>query len=124
MVVGDSIIMPMAIRMLAMIRSMTRNGRKIRKPIWKAADSSLTVKAGITTTKSRSVSCAARSGDRFFCAVFRKKARSRGLECLTKKSRSGSLAASDTAISPAVLPVGLFTPRARSAMSMPTGSIT
>ena len=82
------------------------------------------MKAGITTTKSRSVSCAARSGGRFFCAVLRKKARSRALECLTRKSRSGSLAASVTAIRPAVLPVGLFTPRARSAMSMPTGSIT
>ena len=43
---------------------------------------------------------------------------------MTRKSRSGSLAASATDIRPAVLPAGLLTPLARSAMSRPTGSIT
>src|SRR3546814_9249009 len=36
MTVGDSIIMPSDISAEATIRSMTRKGRKMRKPIWKA----------------------------------------------------------------------------------------
>ena len=91
-VVGESICMPMAIRMFEMTRSITRKGRKIRKPISKATDSSLTVKAGTTTRKSRSVSALDCSGLSDFCAVFRKKARSSGRLCLIRNSRSGSLA--------------------------------
>src|SRR3989344_4928270 len=123
MVVGESIIMPMAVRMLAMTRSMMRKGRKIRNPIWNAADSSLTVKAGTTTTKSRSLIWEARSGLRVFWAVLRKKARSWADEWRIRKSRRGSLAASATASMPEVLPM-LETLRARSAMSNPTGSMT
>src|SRR3546814_20789072 len=44
--VGDSIIMPSDISADATIRSMTRKGRKIRKPIWNAVLSSLVTKAG------------------------------------------------------------------------------
>src|SRR3546814_12784792 len=44
--VGDSIIMPSDISADATIRSMTRKGRKIRKPIWNAVLSSLVRNAG------------------------------------------------------------------------------
>ena len=46
MIVGDSIIMPSAISTLATTRSMTRNGRKIRNPIWNAVFSSEVTNAG------------------------------------------------------------------------------
>ena len=46
---GGSIIMPMLISVELTTRSMTRNGRKIRKPIWNAVLSSEIVKAGIRT---------------------------------------------------------------------------
>src|SRR3546814_5941031 len=52
-VVGDSIIMHSASRMLATNMSITRNGRKIRTLIWNDAVSSLTVIAGTTTRKDR-----------------------------------------------------------------------
>ena len=41
-VTGETIIMPIASRMLDTIRSMMTNGRYSRKPIWKAAVSSET----------------------------------------------------------------------------------
>ena len=41
--VGDSIIMPSDIRMLATTISMTRNGRKSRKPIVNAVRNSLKI---------------------------------------------------------------------------------
>ena len=43
--------MPMESKMLDTTRSITRNGRKSRKPIWKAVFSSLRTKAGTTTTR-------------------------------------------------------------------------
>src|SRR6185369_14470843 len=46
MIVGESIIMPSAIRVEATTMSMMRNGRKIMKPIWNAVLSSLVTKAG------------------------------------------------------------------------------
>ena len=39
-IVGESIIMPSDIRVDDTTRSMIRNGRKIRKPIWNAVFSS------------------------------------------------------------------------------------
>ncbi len=67
------------------MRSMIRNGRKIRKPIWNAVASSVTVKAGTITMKSRSVSAAALSAGSAFWAVLRKNARSRGCACFTSE---------------------------------------
>ena len=46
---GGSIIMPIAINVEETTRSMIRNGRKIRNPIWKAVLSSEMMKAGIRT---------------------------------------------------------------------------
>jgi len=46
---GGSIIMPMLISVDATTRSMIRNGRKIRNPIWNAVLSSEIVQAGIRT---------------------------------------------------------------------------
>ena len=43
--------MPMLISVDPTTRSMTRNGRKIRKPIWNAVLSSEIVKAGIRTVR-------------------------------------------------------------------------
>ncbi len=48
--VGGSMIMPMLISVEETIRSMIRNGRKIRKPIWNAVLSSETMNAGISTS--------------------------------------------------------------------------
>ncbi len=48
--VGGSMIIPMLISVEETIRSMIRNGRKIKKPIWKAVFSSETMKAGIRTS--------------------------------------------------------------------------
>ena len=45
--VGGSMIIPMLISVEETIRSMIRNGRKIRKPIWNAVLTSLMMKAGI-----------------------------------------------------------------------------
>ena len=42
-------IMPMLISVEETIRSMIRNGRKIRNPIWNAVFSSLMMNAGIRT---------------------------------------------------------------------------
>src|SRR5579875_54792 len=50
MKVGGSMIMPMLISTDETIRSMIRNGRKMRKPIWKAVFSSETMNAGISTS--------------------------------------------------------------------------
>ena len=47
--IGDSIIIPMAIGMLATTGSMTRKGQNSMKPIWNAVWSSLVTKAGIST---------------------------------------------------------------------------
>ena len=46
---GGSIIMPMDMRVELTTRSITRNGRKIRKPIWNAVLSSEMMNAGIRT---------------------------------------------------------------------------
>ena len=46
---GGSIIMPIDINVDETTRSMIRNGRKIRKPIWKAVLSSEMMNAGIRT---------------------------------------------------------------------------
>ena len=46
---GGSIIIPIDISVELTTRSITRNGRKIRKPIWKAVLSSEMMKAGIRT---------------------------------------------------------------------------
>src|SRR3546814_574386 len=87
-VVGDSIIMPSASRMLATTMSITRNGRKIRKPIWNAAVSSLTVNAGTTTRKWSAVISPRCDGGSSRCALRRKNARSALLECCSKIGRA------------------------------------
>ena len=46
---GGSIIMPMLISVELTTRSMIRNGRKMRNPIWNAVLSSEMMKAGIRT---------------------------------------------------------------------------
>ena len=46
---GGSMTMPIDINVALTTRSMIRNGRKIRNPIWKAVLSSEIVKAGIRT---------------------------------------------------------------------------
>ena len=46
---GGSIIMPIVISVAPTTRSIIRNGRKIRKPIWKAVLSSEMMKAGMRT---------------------------------------------------------------------------
>ena len=46
---GGSITMPIDISVEATTRSITRNGRKIRKPIWNAVLSSLRMNEGIST---------------------------------------------------------------------------
>ena len=51
---GGSIIMPMLISVEETTKSMTRNGRKIRKPIWNAVFSSLVTKAGSRIVKGTS----------------------------------------------------------------------
>src|SRR4051812_49509909 len=56
--VGDSIIMPSAIKVEATTRSMMRKGRKIRKPIWNAVLSSLVTKAGSRIEKGTSAGLA------------------------------------------------------------------
>ena len=48
-IIGDNIIIPIAIRIDATTRSMIRNGKNSIKPIWNAVFNSLTIKAGITT---------------------------------------------------------------------------
>ncbi|MDT4873501.1 hypothetical protein FQZ97_1087500 [compost metagenome] len=53
-VTGGTIIMPSAIRTLAITRSMIRNGMKMVKPIWKAVFSSLVMNAG---TRMRMGTC-------------------------------------------------------------------
>src|ERR1700761_258511 len=47
--VGGSIIIPTLINVEETIRSMIRNGRKIRNPIWNAVLSSLMMNAGMST---------------------------------------------------------------------------
>ena len=49
MKIGGSIIMPIDISTDETTRSMIRNGRKIRKPIWNAVLSSEMMNAGIRT---------------------------------------------------------------------------
>src|SRR5258708_26823285 len=51
---GDSIIMPIDISTLATTRSITKNGMKIMKPIWKAVFSSLVMKVGTKTDNGTS----------------------------------------------------------------------
>ena len=51
---GDSIIMPSDISTLATIMSITRNGMKIRKPIWKADLSSLVTNEGTRMVRGTS----------------------------------------------------------------------
>jgi len=46
---GGSITMPIDISVELTTRSMTRNGRKIKKPIWKAVLSSEMMNAGMRT---------------------------------------------------------------------------
>ncbi|MNN98604.1 hypothetical protein D3C81_2180310 [compost metagenome] len=46
MVAGGTIIIPSAIRTLAITRSIIRNGMKMVKPIWNAVFSSLVTYAG------------------------------------------------------------------------------
>src|SRR3546814_2044537 len=58
MIVGESIIMPSAIRVEATTRSMIRNGRKIRNPIWNAVFNSLVTKAGNRMEKGISLALA------------------------------------------------------------------
>ena len=55
MITGESIIMPKAISTAATTRSMMRNGRKMRNPIWNAVFSSLVTKAGSRIVKG--ISC-------------------------------------------------------------------
>src|SRR5205807_935807 len=81
---GGSIIMPIDIRVELTTRSMTRNGRKIRKPIWNAVFSSLMMKAGIRVQ----VGTSARVLGRLRCARSTKSARSLSRVWRNMKSRS------------------------------------
>ena len=87
---GDTIIMPMASRMFDTIRSITTNGRNSRNPISKAAVSSLTMKAGTSTTKSRGLTSAASSGPHSFLEVCTKKSVCSDAVWRTMNSLSGS----------------------------------
>ena len=60
----------------------------------KAAESSVSRKAGASTSRSSFLSWAARSAGQMAAADFRKKAFSAGSACLSRKRRKGSRAAS------------------------------
>ena len=87
--VGGIIIMPIDMRVEATRKSMTRNGMKIRKPIWKAVRSSLTTKAGRTTRMGRSLTSVGPMPARS-----RKKSTSPGRVWRSMKVRIGSMARS------------------------------
>ncbi len=53
--IGESIIIPMAIKTLATTRSMIKKGIKIKKPIWKAVFNSLVTNEG--SNKLYGMSC-------------------------------------------------------------------
>src|SRR5690606_31954133 len=88
MIRGESIIMPIAMRILATTMSMIRNGMKIMKPIWNAVFSSEVTNAGTrmvsgtSSTPARSVRLDSRTNS----------ARSLSRVCASIKSRMGSSA--------------------------------
>jgi hypothetical protein len=93
--------MPSAISALDTIRSTSRNGRKITKPIWNAARSSDSMNAGINCTRLISSTVAGCSA----LASSTISARSCSRVCRTMKSRSGAIppaAARSGAILPAI----------------------
>ena len=88
-------IIPMLIRVELTTRSMTRKGRKIRKPIWKAVFSSLVMKAGIRTQVGTSARV-------FGCSRLARPTNSESSSssvCLNMNSRSGSSARSSATLS-------------------------
>src|SRR5690606_16001604 len=88
MISGESIIIPMAIRILATTRSMIRNGMKIMKPIWKAVFSSEVTKAG--TRMVSGVSAGVAMSVRLDSRTNRSRSLSR--VCASMKSLSGTSA--------------------------------
>jgi len=54
-ITGGNMNMPIESSTLAMTRSITRNGRNSRKPIWNEVFSSLVTKAGTTTRSGSSL---------------------------------------------------------------------
>src|SRR6185369_1958926 len=128
-VVGDSMCMPRANRMLATTMSMTMNGTKRMKPIWKASFSSDTTKAGTMIMKSVSPMLLRSSSVRIFLARLKKSARSLLLTFLLRKERSGSLERLAAAIScPTVsgdinCPVRITSTSPARYISMPVGAM-
>ena len=87
---GESIIMPSDMRMLETTMSMTRNGMKIRKPIWNADLSSLVTNAG-TMTRMGAVSAVTAGSS---LASRANRAKSDWRVCLSMKPRMGASARS------------------------------
>ena len=78
-VTGETIIIPIAIRMLEITRSITTKGKNNKNPISKAAVSSVTTNAGITISKSVSVASSEISAGHNFFAVLKKNCLCSGL---------------------------------------------
>ena len=89
MTVGDTIIIPIAVRMFVITRSTTMKGRYSITPISKARVSSAVTKAGARMKMSRSVGTTAVEPC-ISSAADRKKARSCGVVKRVRKSRTGS----------------------------------
>src|SRR3954447_8827582 len=91
---GGSIIIPIDISVEETTRSMIRNGRKIRKPIWNDVLSSEIVNAGIST----SVGTSLRVLTFLRCASLTKRATSLVRVCFHMKARSGTWARSSATV--------------------------
>ena len=87
--IGDTIIIPMAVRMLVMTRSITMNGRYSSTPISNARVSSAVTKDGARMKMSFSVGFIAVPAC-ISCAACRKKARSPGVVKRRRNARTGA----------------------------------
>ena len=92
---GGSIIMPIDISTDATTMSMTRNGRKIRKPISNARRSSLIMNAGSSTRSGTSAAV----GRRLSCAISTNSATSSGRTWRSMNARTGALARLNASVS-------------------------
>src|SRR4029453_4502226 len=118
---GDSDCMPSARRTLATTMSTTRNGRKMRKPIWNACFSSERTKAGATTARSLSSTSTPPWSSRESAA---NSARSSGLPCARRKARSGSAATRTTRSISGPGVAGIRSAWTRASIASATGLIT
>ena len=124
-VTGETIIIPMAMRMFEITRSITMKGRYKRKPISKPAVNSETMKAGVTIRRSSSLMPAENSGGQILRAVDMKNSRCSGLLLRTMNLRSGW-----AALPISVIMVGMLDVAAAGAarrlvdISAPTGAMT